>query len=402
MQIHHFFKHTMLLLCASALPLQLSAPVTAAEIVPNPDNIVILSEIQPAHYIYTGKEIRPALKVLRADGTEITPEQYSYTVLSQNNGNESAGTEPGTVRYLISAASNSTIGFTPAEGQFRIVKQGDCNLDQKTDQQDAASLLAWLKNTETPESWRAADMNSDGILNAADLTLMKRKLLTSEIQTPMPSAIRWTARSKGTLSPEMEAKLMEAVLAVNPDFDFEAFKFDSAGIEMIPSEGNDMIHPSGTTFLFRLYYNGLLLDEKRYMLRANQYNTGEFALDAAFLEPEQLAKLNAIDKSKFISQEDAIKAAKADAASIEIAENPAYPGVSGMYQPSKNFGKHTETVVYSAKDGTAAYLITDTSFDYAGLHDVTDIGFSVRVEIYVDAVSGEILSHQYTVDTLIA
>ena len=55
---------------------------------------------------------------------------------------------------------------------------GDCNLDGDVTTADAVMLQKWLVcESSEMTSWRHADMNKDNLLNAADLTLLKRMLL---------------------------------------------------------------------------------------------------------------------------------------------------------------------------------------------------------------------------------
>ena len=56
---------------------------------------------------------------------------------------------------------------------------GDVNGDSRTDQEDAELLRDWLlsKPDADPPALQAADLHSDGVLNAKDLTLLKRTVL---------------------------------------------------------------------------------------------------------------------------------------------------------------------------------------------------------------------------------
>ena len=55
---------------------------------------------------------------------------------------------------------------------------GDFNADGVFDRQDSFDLRDWLTGKlSDPASWQAGDMNADGRLDAADLTIMKQKLL---------------------------------------------------------------------------------------------------------------------------------------------------------------------------------------------------------------------------------
>ena len=58
--------------------------------------------------------------------------------------------------------------------------QADVNADGAVDQKDAILLSKWLctEDVKLPD-WKAADLNTDGKLTAADLTSMKRLLLST-------------------------------------------------------------------------------------------------------------------------------------------------------------------------------------------------------------------------------
>ena len=54
---------------------------------------------------------------------------------------------------------------------------GDVNADGKFDAKDPAALQSWLLKTGKIADWKAGDIDGNGKLNAADLTLMKQMLL---------------------------------------------------------------------------------------------------------------------------------------------------------------------------------------------------------------------------------
>ena len=55
---------------------------------------------------------------------------------------------------------------------------GDFNADGACTEADAAALRSWLmQDSITPANWLACDLDANSILNAADLTLLKRRLL---------------------------------------------------------------------------------------------------------------------------------------------------------------------------------------------------------------------------------
>ena len=58
--------------------------------------------------------------------------------------------------------------------------RGDLNADGAFDQKDAILLSKWLCTEDVKlTNWKAADLNTDGKLTAADLTSMKRLLLSA-------------------------------------------------------------------------------------------------------------------------------------------------------------------------------------------------------------------------------
>ena len=56
---------------------------------------------------------------------------------------------------------------------------GDANADGAVTVADAIMLQKWLLCAGDLTDWQAADMNGDKKINAADFTLLKRKLLAS-------------------------------------------------------------------------------------------------------------------------------------------------------------------------------------------------------------------------------
>ena len=57
---------------------------------------------------------------------------------------------------------------------------GDVNRDDQLDPKDARQLAVWLTEGSGSPDGNAADINADGILNAADLTLLKRMIPEAE------------------------------------------------------------------------------------------------------------------------------------------------------------------------------------------------------------------------------
>ena len=109
---------------------------------------------------------------------------------------------------------------------------GDCNRDGKSDHADVACLQNWLTGAAETKlvNWKAADLNADGKLDALDLTMMKRKLLSAksaakqgeEMKTPknMPEIID----SDGAVSNSDKTKLWEELFFRYPNQDLSDFK----------------------------------------------------------------------------------------------------------------------------------------------------------------------------------
>lgn len=67
-------------------------------------------------------------------------------------------------------------------GQFTEPVYGDCNYDGEFNVADAVMLNKYLLGSGELYFWTLADLNEDNIVNAADLTLMKQKLLAASAE----------------------------------------------------------------------------------------------------------------------------------------------------------------------------------------------------------------------------
>ena len=89
----------------------------------------------------------------------------------------------GAVDYLnlsFKQTAEPQITYSGAEEPEDSVLRGDINLDGRCDRADAVLLLNWLltKPDTVLADWKAGDMDSDGILTAEDLSLLKQEILS--------------------------------------------------------------------------------------------------------------------------------------------------------------------------------------------------------------------------------
>ena len=136
---------------------------------------------------------------------------------------------------------------------------GDCNRDGQLNQADAACLKGWLTGTPEakPENWKAADLNADGRLDAADLTMMMQKLNTAkknaaqgeQMETPknMPEIID----RDGAVSNSSKTKLWESLFFRYPDKDLSDFK-------LVYAAEHPLAHWIGGS-VFYVYYKDMLV-----------------------------------------------------------------------------------------------------------------------------------------------
>ena len=133
-----------------------------------------------ANIAYTGEAVEPPVKVTTSKG-RVLEQDVDYRLFYQNN------TELGTATVIIEGIGyyEGTIAL-----HFDIVPEihsappshvnGDLDGDGELSTEDARSLADILtgKTEISEETWKAADFNNDGTVNAVDLTLLKQLLLT--------------------------------------------------------------------------------------------------------------------------------------------------------------------------------------------------------------------------------
>ena len=138
--------------------------------------------------------------------------------------------------YGIPAENRGTVtkydnGSYDVEFRLQCDAAGDVNRDRVFSDGDAEALIRWL--TAQPElqiaDWAAADCDRNNMLSAADLTLMKRKLLAPgtageddiiTAATKMPVIVDET----GTITDSMKAKLEKTVRELYPGSDLSDFR----------------------------------------------------------------------------------------------------------------------------------------------------------------------------------
>lgn len=89
-------------------------------------------------------------------------------------------TETGTDSfYLDEAACAVADTVIDGAGQPEFTVKGDINKDKALDPADTVLLQKWLLAypDAAPEDWESGDMDQNGLLYAADLSLMKQVLL---------------------------------------------------------------------------------------------------------------------------------------------------------------------------------------------------------------------------------
>ena len=82
--------------------------------------------------------------------------------------------EPGS--YAQQLAFKLGYDFTPIAQQ---ALTGDCNNDGAVDLADCVMLAKWLGCSGTLTKWENADLNGDSVISAADLSMLKRMILTA-------------------------------------------------------------------------------------------------------------------------------------------------------------------------------------------------------------------------------
>lgn len=381
-------KAGFLILCAGIITQQKQE--AAADVVA--PNLAFSSPEYPDRtpdFLYTGEQIEPEFS-LRLPGQDAIPSGvYTFRIISEDGEETSAGTKPGIV--TVEAAAKET-EHNPYYGskqfQFRIVLPGDCNLDGACTAADAVMLQKWLLRDGTLESWRAADLNRDKQIDARDLTALKQNMTEQEGEEALK--IRLTGSTADKRDEAFRRQMQNAVTAHVPDIDFSQFTFETHGMTYLHEE-NDATEEIGKQFYFWIYYQDYLLDPEHYELHIQQYYDGTFEDDGAFLTADMQEKLAEAVAAPRIAEADAVSAAKEYAAAQALPDLPAE-----CYQPSEQFGENPKLLVYSLEEGRLAYQISDPQCNRYELGtEQSRILCEAAADVYVDAVTGEVLENRF-------
>ena len=97
---------------------------------------------------------------------------------------------------------------------------GDANEDGSSDRTDITTLSAWLLTENVPHiSFQNADLSGDGFLSAADLTLLKRKILLKDSNDKpcISVAFRKEGAGKWRMSDGLGTKTVTFLISAEPD-----------------------------------------------------------------------------------------------------------------------------------------------------------------------------------------
>ena len=341
-------------------------------------------------FLYTGEPIMPEFS-LRLPGQEPIPQGvYTFRIVSEDGGQTSAGVKPGVVTVEASAKETEHNPYYGSKRfQFRIVLPGDCDLDGTCTAADAVMLQSWLLKKSTPESWRAADLDSDKILSARDLTALKQRMTEQEGSDDLK--IRLTGSTADKRDEAVRRQMQDAVTARVPDFDFSQFTFETHGMTYL-HEKNDATVEIGKQFYFWVYYQDVLLDPEHYEIYIQQYYDGTFETEADFLTAGIQEKLAAI-AAPCIAEADAVSTAQTYAASLALPDLP-----SVLYQPSERFGEQPVLLVYSVEESRLAYRISDPQCNRYELGtEQSAVLCEAAANVYVDVVTGEALENRFLI-----
>ena len=128
-------------------------------------------------------------------------------------------------------------------------------------------------------------------------------------------------------------------------------------------------------------------------MQFRQYYDGNFGTNTEFLKADMQEKLVEAVAAPRIAEAEAVSTAKEYAAAQALPNLP-----SDLYQPSERFGEKPQLLVYSLEEGRLAYRVTDPQCNRYEL----GIGQSkmlcdVAADVYVDAVTGEVLENRFMV-----
>ncbi len=131
---------------------------------------------------YTGEAVEPEITLTTAKGRALkSGEDYSVTY----ENNTECGTATAVITGLMCYTGEIRLEFTIKGAEIHPAPaSGDPDGDGKITVEDTALLNSWIfgKPDAALTEWQAADMNQDQVIDAADLTMMKRAMLAQKAQ----------------------------------------------------------------------------------------------------------------------------------------------------------------------------------------------------------------------------
>lgn len=281
--------------------------------------------------------------------------------------------------------------YTEYEGETAQILRGDMNRDGRLTAADISLMKQAIRQPERSDLYQpAADWNGDSEINAEDARGLLSFLLRGSDQDELK--IRLTGSTADKRDEAFRCQMQDAVLERVPDFDFSQFTFETNGMTYLHDK-NDATKEIGKQFYFRIYYQDILLDPEQYELHIQQYYDGRFETNADFLTANMQNKLAESVAAPRIAESDAVSAAREYAASLALPDLP-----SVHYQPSERFGEKTALLVYSLTEGRLAYRVTDPLSNRFELGaGQSKILCGAAADIYVDAVTGEVLENRFMI-----
>lgn len=279
--------------------------------------------------------------------------------------------------------------YTEYEGETVPTLPGDMDRNGRLTAADLSLMKQAIRQPERSDLYQpAADWNGDSEINAEDARGLLSFLLRGSDQDELK--IRLTGSTADKRDEAFRRQMQNAVLERVPDFDFSQFTFETNGMTYLHDK-NDATEEIGKQFYFRIYYQDILLDPEQYELHIQQYYDGRFETNADFLTADMQEKLTEAVAAPRIAEADAVSAAREYAASLDLPDLP-----SVRYQPSERFGEKTALLVYSLAEGRLAYRVTDP------LGNCYELGTgqsavlcAAAADVYVDAVTGAVLENRF-------
>ena len=281
--------------------------------------------------------------------------------------------------------------YTEYEGETEQFTRGDVNRDCIVNAVDLSLLKqVLLGSARTDIDRKAADWNSDGTISAEDARGLLNYLLTTSEQEDLK--IRLTGSMADKRDEAFRRQMQDAVTARVPDFDFSRFTFETHGMTYLHDK-NDATEEIGKQFSFWVYNQDYLLDPEHYELRIRQYYDGTFETDADFLTADMQEKLAEAVAAPRIAEADAVSTGKEYAAAQALPDLP-----SVLYQPSERFGEKPQLLVYSLEEGRLAYRVSDPLTNHYEIGTgQSRILCETAADVYVDAVTGDVLENRFMV-----